>query len=329
MQHGHVLGIDVSKDKLDLALLDEDGQLWHKVITNNMAGLTELSRWLKLHQVEMLHACLEATGKYGEAVAKYLHQQGYHVSVVNPACIKGYAASKLQRNKTDKIDAKLIADYCRKEQPRYWNPPPVHLEALQDLVRRLDDLQNLRVQESNRLQSGVQTDYVIADLEAHITYLDQCIVQLKQAIQDIINQHPDLRQSRDLLDSIPGIGELTAAKLLCEIRNIHEFESVEQLVAYAGLSPRNCLSGSSVRRRTRMSKTGNSHLRQALYMPAIVAKTYNPIVRSFCDRLASRGLRPMQLVAAAMKKLLHLVYGILRSGKPFDPNYLCTTQVTS
>lgn len=125
-----------------------------------------------------------------------------------------------------------------------------------------------------------------------------------------------------LLVTIPGIGKLTAAKLLGEIRNILDFQSARQLAAYAGLTPQNFLSGTSVHKKTRLSKTGNANLRNILYMPAIVAKRYNPIVRSFCERLSCSGLKPMEVIGAAMRKLLHLAYGILKSGRPFDPDYL-------
>jgi transposase len=127
---------------------------------------------------------------------------------------------------------------------------------------------------------------------------------------------------QDLLVTIPGIGKLTAAKLLGEIRNIQDFQSARQLAAYAGLTPRNFLSGTSVHKKSRLSKTGNAHLRKLLFMPAITAKRWNPIVHTFCDRLILSGLRPMEVIGAAMRKLIHLVFGILKSGRPFDPNYL-------
>ena len=197
------------------------------------------------------------------------------------------------------------------------------------MMRRLDDLQNNRQQESNRLQSGLSNAVVIADLKAHLDYLDQQIEKLMQTIQEHIDQNPDLKQQQELLDSIPGIGPLTAAKLLSEIRNVSEFESARQLAAYAGLTPRNFRSGTSIQRKTVLSKMGNANLRKILYMPAISAKRWNPIIHSFCERLALSGLTPMEIVGAAMRKLLHLVFGILKSGRPFDPNYLVNVQAAS
>jgi transposase len=323
-----ILGIDVAKDTLDVALKLETRFLHHQ-FENNRTGYQQLTTWLRKQGVTQLHACLEATGQYGEGVAEYLYQQGYQVSVVNPARIKHYANSKLRRNKTDKADAELIAQFCEKENPLLWTPPPASFKDLQALVRHLDDLMESRQQEINRLGSGVQTPMVVESLKALLAFLEQQIQQCKQAIQEHINRFPELRRMQDLLVTIPGIGRLTAAKLLGEIRHILDFEDARQLAAYAGLTPRNFLSGTSVHKKACLAKTGNAHLRKALYMSAISAKHHNPIVAQFCTRLAQNGLRPMEVIAAAMRKLLHLVFGILKSGRPFDPNYLAIQQVLS
>ena len=311
-----ILGIDVSKDKLDVALLQGE-QCLHKVITNNPKGFEQLGHWLKNRKTGEVHACLEATGQYGDAVARYLYQEGHQVSVVNPARIKAYATSQLSRNKTDKSDALLIARFCEKERPPLWTPPPESFVVLQALIRRLQDLQDMRQQERNWLKSGVTTHQVVQDLNEHVAYLDKQIENLLKEIHDHIDKNPDLKQQRDLLVTIPGIAELTAAKLLGEIRNISEFENAPQLAAYAGLTPNQRISGSSIRRKSRISKTGNANLRTSIYMPAIVAWKHNPIIRAFCERLKNNGLKNMEIVVAAMRKLLHLVYGILQVWETF------------
>ena len=186
-----------------------------------------------------------------------------------------------------------------------------------------------RQQETNRLASGVQTKAVVEHLSALIAFLDEQIRDTKQAIQEQIERFPELQQAQELLVTIPGIGRLTAAKLLGEIRNIREFENARQLAAYAGVTPRIFLSGTSVHQKSRLSKTGNANLRKILYMPAISAKRWNPIVHQFCDRLLLSGLRPMEVIGAAMRKLLHLVFGVLKHGRPFDPDYLVNGQVSS
>lgn len=323
-----ILGIDVAKETLDTAL-KIDQRILYKQFENTLTGYQHLATWLKKQGSTQAHACLEATGQYGDGISEYLYGQGHLVSVVNPARIKHYANSKLRRNKTDKADAQLIAEYCEKEKPAVWSPPPASYKDLQALVRHLDDLMVTRQQESNRLTSGVRTVVVIDNLRALITFLDQQIKECKKAIQEHINRHAELRHRQDLLVTIPGIGRLTAAKLLGEIRDVLDFENARQLAAYAGLSPRNVFSGTSVHKKARLSKTGNANLRKALYMPAISAKHWNPIVVQFCERLLKYGLRPMEVIGAAMRKLLHIVFGVLKTDRPFDPNYLVNSQVRS
>jgi len=323
-----VLGIDVAKETLDVALSDGFHVKYDQFL-NTQKGHEELELWLRKQTDTRIHICLEATGQYGDGVAEYLFAQGFPVSVVNPARIKHYANSKLRRNKTDKADAHLIAEYCIRENPAIWTPPPASFKDLQALVRHLDDLQGAFRQESNRLQSGVHTTFVVNSLTSICDFLDEQIKQTKKAIQDHIDQHEELKRMQTLIVTIPGIGKLTAAKLLGEIRNILDFQSARQLAAYAGLTPRNFLSGTSVHKKSRLSKTGNANLRKALFMPAVVAKQCNPIIRSFCSRLSNSGLLPMEVVGAAMRKLLHLVYGVLKTGRSFNPNYLDRMQVSS
>ena len=171
-----------------------------------------------------MHACLEATGQYGDGVAEYLYHAGHAVSVVNPLRIKRYGESKLHRNKTDKADAALIAEFCAKETPPLWKPLPDSLKQLRQMVRRLDDLQCAYQQERNRLTSGVTNTWVVADLQAHLQELRQRIQAMKTAIQQFIVADPELKHQAYLLDTIPGIGELTAARLLAEIGEITSFE---------------------------------------------------------------------------------------------------------
>jgi transposase len=317
----NVLGIDVSKDKLDVVLFNAAQQSHSGVFGNNAAGFQQLQRWLSKRLDGNLHACLEATGHYGEAIAELLHQAGHTVSVVNPARIKAFAASRLSRQKTDQTDAKLIALFCQSQHPEVWTPPAPEQRALQAIVRHLQDLKAMRQQEHNRLTSGVSAEAVLQALQHHIAFLDAQIADLEGQIHDHLSQFPSLRQQRELLDSIPGLGELTIATLLAEVPNILAFETAAQLAAYAGVTPRQFRSGSSIHRPTHISKCGNARLRAALYFPAMVALRHNPIIRAFGDRLKATGHIGKSIVVAAMRKLLHLVYGVLKSGRPFDPNF--------
>lgn len=315
------LGIDISKAKFDVALLRPDGKLRHRVFPNNAGGFDQLSAWLSKQRASHIHACMEATGTYADALAAYLHSAGHTVSVVNPALIKAFAQSQMSRTKTDKADASLIARYCQMHQPPPWSPPPPEISELQSLVRRLEALIEMRQQEVNRLAAGVTAEPVRKSVTDHIAYLDEQIAQTQSLIKDHIDQHPSLKQQRDLLSSIPGIGDLTAAKLLAEIIDINHYRSARQVAAFAGLVPRHNQSGSSVRGRSKLCKVGAARLRKALYFPAIVATKHNPLIEAMSKRLRERGKCPMLIIGAAMRKLIHIAYGVLKSGKPFDPDY--------
>ena len=316
-----VLGIDVSKDTLDVVLLKENASDYAK-FENHKAGFAKLIRWLVSRNAGEVHACLEATGQYGDGIAEYLQQAGHMVSVVNPARIKRYGDSKLHRNKTDKADATLIAEFCLKEKPALWTPLPAYLKQLRQMVRRLEDLQSTYQQERNRLSSGITDAWVVDDITSHLKELSDHVKALKKAIFQVIADHNELKEQSELLESIPGMGKLTAARLLAEMGNLSCFEDAPQLAAYAGLNPKGFRSGSTVYKKTHVSKEGRAFLRRILYMPAIVACKYNPIIREFCERLSQRGLPKKAIVVAAMRKLLHLVFGILKHRQPFDATYL-------
>ena len=315
------IGIDVSKATLDVVLVRaEDSQ--HIQVSNDKAGWRTLANFLKKRCRESAHVCLEATGLYGDAVAEFLHERGYRVSVVNPARIKAYGDSQLKRNKTDRSDAALIADFCRTQDPDAWQPPAPEVKELRAMLRHLDDLQAMRQQEANRLQSGEHSAPVLAQLQQHLAFLEAQITQIKQQIDDHFDQHPPLKQQRDLLTSIPGIGNITAGRLLAELRDVSAFDTASQVAAFVGVTPRQHQSGSSIRRASRISKQGNAALRAALYMPAVVAQRCNPLVRALAQRLEARGHCKMSIIVASMHKLLHLAFGVLKSGQPFDPLYL-------
>lgn len=312
-----VLGVDISKAKFDVALILND-KIKTKQFLNNNKGFSNLIDWLKQKGVQKLHVCMEATGSYGEALATYLFDLGYTVSVVNPAQIKGFAQSELARIKSDKADSKLIARFCKAMQPKAWQPKPQHIRELQFWVRRLETLQDMQQQENNRLDVA-PVDIKIS-IEAVLQRLSEEIQKVKDKIRNHIDQYPDLSAKKKLLATIPGIGNATIGQILAFIGNPEDFRNAKQLAAFVGLNPKQSQSGASVRRRTRLSKAGDSRLRKSLYMPAIVAKKHNPIISAFCERLKASGKSSMQIIGAAMRKLVHLIYGVLKSGKPFDPN---------
>ena len=315
-----ILGIDVSKDKHDLILVIEEKK-YHKEISNDAKGFSYLKRWLEVHQVSQVHACLEATGQYGESIAEWLHGEGHRVSVVNPARIKRYGQSKLHRNKTDKADADLIAEFCSREKPALWEPLSPQVKQLRALNRRLQALKANLQQERNRKKSGEKDVLVLNDLDMHIEFLKERIKAIKKDIRDLIKQTPELKSQHDLLTTISGIGHLTAVTLLAEIGNFSAFENAPQLAAYAGLNPQGHRSGSSVFKKTQISKQGRAELRHCLFMPALVALEWNPVIQSLDERMTKSNHHRMEIVIAAMRKLLHLAYGVLKTQLPFDPDY--------
>lgn len=313
------LGIDIAKRSFCAALWLENGKRRQRSFENTAAGHQQLLRWLAEHGAQQVPAGLEATGKYGQPLALRLHQAGYRVSVINPAKIAAYAESKLARAKTDPADAGLIAEYVAKESPAPWTPPPAERLELQVLVRRLEQLQAALQQERNRQEAEAAlpaSPWVTADLQEHVQYLEGKIKAAQEAIQQHLEAHPELRAERNRLCSIPGVGVTTAAALLAELGDWRQFPSARQVAAFAGLAPRVQQSGET-RKRGRLSRRGNERLRKSLFFPTLCALRFNPLVRAFAERLTARGKPRMVVVAAAMRKLLHLAYGVLKSGTDF------------
>lgn len=313
-----ILGIDVAKQKFDVALL-RNGKFRNKVFKNTKEGFEDLSLWLKKQDVSHVHACCEATSAYGEGLALYLHSAGHTVSMVNPARIKGFAQSELLRTKNDNVDAGLIARFCLAMRPEAWAPPAPAIRDLQALVRRADALIAMRVQEENRL--GACPSAVEPSIKEHISYLESEIEKIKSLIRETLNNDHDLKSKRDLLVSIPGISAPTIAVILSELNGLDYFDNPQKVVAFIGLAPKDTLSGISVKGKPRICKIGNSRLRKALYMPALVAIKHNPIISIFYNRLKEKGKKGKVIVCAVMRKLVHMIFGILKSGMPFNPNY--------
>jgi transposase len=316
-----VLGIDIAKQKFDVALLG-DGKTKHKACKNSVEGFKILIIWLEKQGIEKVHACLEATGTYGEDLAIYLHEAGHTVSIVNPARIKGFAQSELVRTKTDKVDAGVIARFCLAMKPETWVPPAPEIRSLRALVRRVDSLIDMRSQEKNRISTAHES--VIVLIKEHIVYLDQEIEKIRKQIADLIKQNPHLKQRKDLLDSIPGLGKATVPHLLAELDNLDKFTHVREMVAFIGLAPKETLSGSSIKGKPRLCKIGHARLRKALYMPALVSIQCNPVMIAFYNRLKEKGKNGKVIVCAIMRKLVLVIFGVLKSGKMYDPNYQST-----
>src|SRR4051794_21991928 len=310
-----VLGIDVSKNTLDTSFL-AGTKPRSKSFANSPDGWRQLIAWLAKDEVRQVHACLEATGRYSLGIALALHEAGHVVSIVNPAQIRDFTRTKLGRNKTDQVDAAHIREYGQLFKPRPWTPPSPAL-------RRLCELRTIRAgtvagltEWTNRSTSGL--DRALSLAKATIQHLT--LEAVDQAIAETIDNDRELCAKRNLLVSISGVGETLAGIVLAELPGPEVLGSSAAVAAYAGLNPRQHQSGTSINRPARISKIGNAVLRTALYMPALSAMRYNPAIAALVDRLKAQGrLKGKQIVVAAMRKLLVICFGVLKSGKEFDP----------
>ena len=321
-----IVGIDVSKDTLD-ANCARGQRKQARTFENNPDGWKLMLSWLKAMGDQaraggskQAHVCMEATGRHSLGVALALHDAGHSVSVVNPAQIRDFARTKLGRNKTDKIDAALIREYATLFKPGRWVPPSPAMRRLCELQTVRAGIVKNRTEWKNRIGSGLGDSIATKLAAATIEHFTSQLEAVDRAISETIDQDAELRGRRDLLLSVIGVGETLAALLLVEMPEPEVLRQSGEMVAYAGLNPSHHRSGTSIDRPTRISKIGNATLRSSLYMPALSAMRFNPAVAALVARLKQAGrLKPKQIVVAAMRKLLVICFGVLKTGKPFDP----------
>lgn len=317
MKNFHI-GIDIAK-KSFVSAIRVGNKEKTKTFNNRQEGFEQLLVWLKIYSSSDKHFCMESTGKYGNALALFLYENNYKTSIVNPVRIKYFMKSNLVRNKTDVIDAKLILRYSELYIPIQWHPLPEEIQDLQALVKRRDTLLEMELRERNRLENI--EEIIMKSVHSTIEYLTKERKAIAKEIQHHIAKHIHLKQKFELVNSIPGIGEKTASKIVAFLGNVETFKKAKHLAAYVGLNPQQHKSGSSVNGRCRLSKTGDGGLRKMLYMPALVAIKHNPILHAFYHRLLARGKLKKVAVCAVMRKLVHIIYGVLSSNQPFNPYY--------
>ena len=317
------IGIDISKLTFDAAY-KLNSRYDHQQFTNSPKGFDAFSLWANKSKGEVF-TCLEATGVYSFALAQYLSQQKVNVMVVNPIITHAFFKMELNRNKTDKADAQLIARYCEYAvlngdfKKKSYKPKGKDYEAIQRLVTRCDQLEKSKTQERNRLEASMNkhTSRSINRLKKAI---ENEITVIKKTISELVKNNQSLRQQVDLLVSIKGIGERTAWSILAYIGDINFFSNSNQVSSYAGLTPKIIQSGTSINKSS-LSKLGHKRLRKSLYMPALVAIRYNPTLKAVYQRLVSNGKPKKVAIVAVMRKLLVLSYGVLKSEQPYDVNY--------
>jgi transposase len=322
------LGIDVSKAKLDCCLLQEDKPRKTKIVANSGVGFAALLAWCARQGApsQQSHAVVEGTGCYHQAVVRALHEAGRRVYVANPARARQFALSQGLLTKNDSIDAFALARFVQTTELRLWPPPP-EAEHLQALAARREALAKDLQREKNRLENGDIAHLppcILASIKKHSRFLEKELARLDDDIDRFIRETPRLREADALLRSLPGVGPRTSAVMLCVLL-CNRFDSAEQVAAYLGLTPVEKQSGSSVRGRARLSKNGPAKVRATLYMAAVSAKTYNPHIKAMSERLLSRGKHGLSIIAAAMRKLAHLCFGVLKNHIPYQNDFLKTS----
>lgn len=317
------VGIDISKKTFDAAVL-VNNKFQSKKFDNDSKGFQTFFKWVKSFQQEAVF-CMEATGIYGLDLARYLYGKGKKIIVANPIKTHAFAKMEMSRNKTDKADAQSIARYGKHLHDKgeieinLYTPKSEAYESLQYLNTRLEQLDKSRTQENNRLQVS-SNKVIIGFIKSTIKHIDKQMVKIKKAIKEIVNDDDDLKQQVELLISINGIGEKSAWSILAYLGDISLFSNAKQVTSYAGLNPKIEQSGTSVDKSS-LSKMGNKRLRKAMYMPAMVAVRYNPLMEDLYKRLLQKGKAKKVALCAVMRKLLVLSYGVLKSGVAFDPCY--------
>ncbi|HVV73553.1 MAG TPA: IS110 family transposase [Verrucomicrobiae bacterium] len=322
------LGLDVSKASFHAALrFGPQSRVLQRAFANDAGGFAALEHWLRKHSVllQELHACLESTSRYGEGLALSLHAYVGTVSIVNPRLVKRYGQALNLRAKTDPADARLLAQFCAERHPRPWIPLSPERSALQEMTRRLGQLRAQQIAESNRLEA-VRNAAVRADVEAHMAQLQQRMDQLLALLLAHVRTHSNLHEEATLLQSVPGIGAKSAAALLGELPDDlgAHYSHARQLAAHSGLTPQHRQSGQQ-HAPTQLSRIGSSRLRAILYMPALVGARHCPAFAHFRAKLIARGKTPKQAICALMRKLIHIIFGILKHRKPFNPSLLATS----
>jgi transposase len=324
MKQVNQIGVDVDSEELVCATQRAEQRLPLTRFANNASGHRKFIRWAT-KGAHPARVCLEATGIYSLQFALALHHaKNVEVMVVNPRAIKDFARARMQRAKTDAVDAGGILEYLERMPFTAWQPPAPEILQLQAINRRIDQLHAELTREKNRCHAskfaGTSADAIAHDIEVNIRYLERRIERMQESGLQLVRGLPALATKLAHLISAKGIGEVSAMRLLAELLVLPDDLAAPQWVAHAGLDPRPYESGTSVHRPRRITKVGNRHLRAALYMPALVAIQHDPNVKAFYNKLVTAGKKPMQAVVAVMRKLLHAIWGMLKHDQDFDGN---------
>lgn len=317
-----ILGIDIGKEKFDVTLVNGDKKK-SKSYQNNRQGFENLVQWVAQQKSDDVNIFMEATGVYHENAAYFLHDRKFTVHILNPAKAARFASAG-ELHKTDKSDSRALAAYgshlLAQGKARAWQPEAPEIRQLKALTGRIEALEQDLQREKNRLEKA-QTTNAPPNIQSSITdmiaNIEEAIAKLKDDVNKHMDDHPTLKRDRKLLQSIPGIGEVVSLHMLIAYHSQH-FSKAWQLAAYVGVIPKRRESG-QYKGRTMLSKRGNSRIRAKLYMAAISARRYNPDIAAHCKRMMKNGKTKMQALGAAMRRLCHICFGVLKHQCEYQP----------
>ena len=316
------IGIDVSKDKLDISIYDGKKHK-HYICKNSISGIEKFIKEMKLNKNSNIIFIMEATGVYSLKVAQYLYKKKYPVSVVNPLIIKKYSELQMLRSKTDKIDSKMIAEYGYKYKHALYVPKPDDLEHIIQCLRAIDAIQRDKTQCNNRLkalQHNPQANEKLLEVYGkQLETFNKNIKVLEIEIENKINQsYSDLN---DLIQSVPSIGKRVSSAMIGTFNQFEFFENAKQVSSYLGLNPSEHSSGSSIQKQAIISRQGNGYIRKLFFMASLTAIRKNKQCKELYERLLARGKSKKLALIAVANKLIRQIYAIVKSKRRYEENY--------
>lgn len=314
-----LIGIDVSKDWFDVAL--RQGKVYpSQRFDQSKEGHAQFVEWVRAHTAKNVLVCMEHTGGYEQALAFACINAGFKVSLVDGGAITKYRESfGKTKGKTDACDARLIARYAHERKPAVWDPNPPEYRRLTEFVRHRQDLMDQKHAWTCRSKNPCDTEYVVQQRHCQLQVLEQQLVDLEKTIRLHVKSNPRLKEDVQLLESLDGVAFISSIRILSEVGTIARFTSGDSLALFAGLTPITRESGKKASKR-RLPVYGNMQLRNALYWPVIVAMRLKKSFSKYTDRISSNGTKlKMTVITAGMRKLAHVIYGILTNRKPYDP----------
>ena len=314
----NVVGIDVSKEKLDVCALF-DGKSRKKIVDNSVSGFKSLHNWISKTNIDNPHFCIESTGCYSEAVAEFFHEHRFKVSLVNPLQTSYFKNCKLIRQKTDSVDAQAIAEFCLQNDPAPWTPRSPERKELHNINVRISALKAEVNRASNALENKSLSNVILKSIYDEIEVLKKQIAMLEDETRKIINSNQDLKQQFDIITGIKGVGEKLAFVIIADMPDVSNFQKSGQYSAFVGVSPSHFQSGSSVHGKSHISRLGSKSIRKVLYMSALVVKNHNSHFQKFVQKLQKKGKAPKVIIVAIMRKLMCILFGMLKNSSNFDP----------